>query len=273
MWAAGLDWRTVEPPIGEAYPDFPFPHDPANPVQGAFNAIDFACFAYYLDHTGPYAFALTSDPGEQFPARRSAWCLRSTFLGLIEGQRFTANATCNGAFIGFPYDLPSCSPPVDPNLGRCPALGAGGSGGGNLFAGNPIHVATGNKFQQATDFRAEGSFPLTFTRSYNSAASNALTGTLGHNWRHNYDRAIVPSTINGVVVHYWGDGKSHQWQNTGSGYTSASDRGASLVLTATGWTYRGEDDRSETYDLRGRLQTLRNRAGLTQALGYDAMGA
>lgn len=44
LWAAGLDWRTVAP-TGEAYPDFSFPHDPANIQQGARDAIDFACFA------------------------------------------------------------------------------------------------------------------------------------------------------------------------------------------------------------------------------------
>jgi len=54
--------------------------------------------------------------------------------------------------------------------------------------GNPIHVVTGNKYQQEADLPV---LPggLSFTRHYNSRDS--YTGALGPGWRHNYETNLV----------------------------------------------------------------------------------
>jgi len=56
-------------------------------------------------------------------------------------------------------------------------------------AGNPVHLATGNKFQQETDLAPlPGTLGLEFSRYYNSRLNDF--GTVGRGWRHSYDVAL-----------------------------------------------------------------------------------
>jgi len=60
-------------------------------------------------------------------------------------------------------------------------------------AGNPIQIASGNKFQREDDYQGAGAYPLTFSRFYNSQNSQ---------WRHTYSRSLKPATatLNGEAV-------------------------------------------------------------------------
>ncbi|HVG04102.1 MAG TPA: DUF6531 domain-containing protein, partial [Burkholderiaceae bacterium] len=56
-------------------------------------------------------------------------------------------------------------------------------------AGNPVHLATGNKFQHETDLAPlPGTLGLEFSRYYNSRLNDF--GTVGRGWRHSYDIAL-----------------------------------------------------------------------------------
>src|ERR1700761_1904465 len=71
------------------------------------------------------------------------------------------------------------------------ALDSTGGLSGTPMAGDPINTATGNKYEQDTDFR--GSPWLTFRRFYNSGAgmAGAIAQTnLGPQWRHSFDRSL-----------------------------------------------------------------------------------
>jgi len=59
------------------------------------------------------------------------------------------------------------------------------------FCGEPIALATGNKFEIEKDFSSAGSFPLGITRYYNSMVLAALPGMLGNHWRTNFDRSLT----------------------------------------------------------------------------------
>ena len=59
---------------------------------------------------------------------------------------------------------------------------------GTAMVGDPINAATGNKFEQITDF--ESSPWLSFRRFYNSQTL-VRPGSLGPNWRHSFDRTLV----------------------------------------------------------------------------------
>ncbi|MGH8174731.1 MAG: DUF6531 domain-containing protein, partial [Steroidobacter sp.] len=63
-----------------------------------------------------------------------------------------------------------------------------------LAVGNPIHVATGNKYQAESDFAPlPGALGLEFARHYNSEAVSRA-GVMGAGWRHSYEaRVHIPS--------------------------------------------------------------------------------
>jgi len=149
-------------------------------------------------------------------------------------------------------------PPLNENLGRpdfCPA-------------GNPINQRTGNKIQSETDYQGVGSFPLVFTRYYNSEAS-VLGARLGANWRHTFDRAV-----NAGVV-FRPDGKAFEYnQSTLASQPNITHKLEQLFSqsnTFSGWRFTNSDDDSvEIFDVKGTLQSITSRTGLVQTLSYDS---
>ena len=82
------------------------------------------------------------------------------------------------------------------NLGTCPL--------GFPYAGNPVHMGTGNKFELQRDFSLnQDSQLIHFSRYYNSS-SETQDGSLGLRWRHTFDRTIQmrqnPSVVTADVV-------------------------------------------------------------------------
>lgn len=89
----------------------------------------------------------------------------------------------------------SCSLPgyTDPVNGQCGppkctnnCSGAGGNGS------NPIHSASGSKFQRDVDFAGTGAFPLRVTRYYNSnRVIERKSIPVGVGWSHSYSGSIA----------------------------------------------------------------------------------
>ncbi|MCG8360299.1 MAG: DUF6531 domain-containing protein, partial [Kiloniellales bacterium] len=69
---------------------------------------------------------------------------------------------------------------------RCP--GSAQNDNGKTQVGNPIDVATGNKYQEVTDFSTPGPNSLAFTRYYNSFRTKP--GMLGYAWSTTFDRKL-----------------------------------------------------------------------------------
>lgn len=94
-------------------------------------------------------------------------------------------------------------PPVTAQGGVCspPALGAPCATGGittqgaaepapSLLLGNPVHLATGNKYQLDVDLPANPASPgLELVRHYNGLATGG--GALGRNWTLSYDTQLI----------------------------------------------------------------------------------
>jgi len=61
-------------------------------------------------------------------------------------------------------------------------------------AGNPINLASGNKYQRERDYRGTEPFPLVFERHYSSdarlIATPVNTPVLGERWRHGLERSV-----------------------------------------------------------------------------------
>ena len=163
--------------------------------------------------------------------------------------------------------------------------GFGGGAPGEPAAGNPVAVGTGVKWQWERDYDGDGAYPLHFVRTYNSLLTNG--SIVGNKWSHTYQSSIhvapaplgsdtTPATAVDAVLVQHGDGTYAQYARRGSAYVYESNLPEPLVrLTdssgnTAGWEVTRITDEVEHYDSDGRLQWVRNRAGLRHTLAYNA---
>lgn len=146
---------------------------------------------------------------------------------------------------------------------------------GKCMIGEPIDSATGNMFEQATDYETAGQNKLQFVRNYNSNAimtnPNTPARTMGINWRSIYDRYLtvaLPSTITAERA----DGQVLTFKFTGSAWVSDTDVDITLTQSGSIWTLTNRDDTVEMYSVTGTKGTLTSitvRGGYTQTLQYN----
>lgn len=136
--------------------------------------------------------------------------------------------------------------------------------------GNPINVATGNKYQAETDFTGGAHTGITLTRYYNSQ-DNTVT-QFGANWRSTWDREIVK--IDDTTVHVIRDnGRTYIFKQNGNGWNAGAGVTFSLSgSAASGWTVVDNDDNTETYSGAGSLQGIKARNGELTQLQYGSDG-
>lgn len=150
-------------------------------------------------------------------------------------------------------------------------------------AGNPISLATGNKYQRELDYQGAGPFPLQFVRHYNSQGlGDIVVPRLGRGWRHHYERQIgfVPLPGLSMAYAYRPDGRVDYFSLQDGRFVADADISNRLTrLTdaagqTTGWRYLATDDSDqiEHYDAAGRLVAITTRTGMTQTLTHDAHG-
>jgi len=105
-------------------------------------------------------------------------------------------------------------------------------------------------------------------------------GAVGVAWRHSYQRVIVRETT-ALITNAFAfrqDGRvltftkmNGQWY----GHADVNDRLQEVLDgggVQTGWKLILADDSTETFDLAGRLLTIRSRSGIEEVLGYDSCG-
>jgi RHS repeat-associated protein len=186
------------------------------------------------------------------------------------GQWFNAKAL--GAPIPVVPVVPSPGPVAnkpEPDTNKpCPC------GVGDLaMRGDPIDIATGNVYEQVTDYTTVGTNPLAFIRYYNSMASgNTPAKELGRNWRSNYDRHLRNVSATEADAER-PDGKVVSFVLVSGTWTPDSD--VDMTLTNSGGTYTLTDhgDTVETYTVSGGTGTLNSIAypnGYTQTLNYTS---
>ena len=104
----------------------------------------------------------------------------------LQGATFGISRICDGQLSSVP-----CAPPEDKSFGKqCPSD----------QVGNPISVATGNKYMEVADFATAGPDVLEFRRYYNSRDIKE-SAFFGFGWRSNYDRSVFlsPDGLNAYV--------------------------------------------------------------------------
>jgi RHS repeat-associated protein len=152
------------------------------------------------------------------------------------------------------------------------------------LVGNPINVATGNKYEEQTDF-SQGD--LAFVRYYNSDAS-ARTATLGTKWLSSYDRSLYffPITYNSSseveaptqMTVQRPDGQELTYNKTNGAWVSGSGSDVDDVLTevdnadgsVASWQLFVADARQyESYSATGQLQSISDESHVLMTLTYE----
>lgn len=151
-------------------------------------------------------------------------------------------------------------------------LGSGSPG--QCLCGDPIDPASGNVFEQSTDYETAGQNKLSFTRYYNSlgASSTTLAVSLGPNWRSTYDRYIQIASSTQAIVER-ANGQQLLFTLSGTTWTPDTDVDAKLSHSGTTWTFTDHDDTVESYTTNGAgtaaiLNSITLRNGYTQTLTY-----
>ena len=185
------------------------------------------------------------------------------------GFRFSAPIAQTGS--EFLHDAEACVMGLSfdaKNLGACT--------GPNQIAGNPVSIATGNKFQQEIDIAPAPLGTLGFQRYYNSVQIGSYA--LGLQWRHNYDRTATPAVVaaaGAIATVSRPDGKRFIFRRLGATWVPDHDVADQLLPVVdgnnslSGWRYLTTSDDTETYDAAGQLRSITARNGMTQTLVYS----
>ncbi|MBT8060845.1 MAG: hypothetical protein KJO33_14720, partial [Gammaproteobacteria bacterium] len=142
-----------------------------------------------------------------------------------------------------------------------------------ISAGNPVNIATGNKFHRASDATFPGGREI--TRFYNSADVSA--GAFGAGWRSRYSRKIAytasmtPREASISLIR--DDGSVNYWRVRDAEVVAPPDARGRLEIAREGGAIAGfryhERGRTETYGADGRLLLLERSSGERLAFDYD----
>jgi RHS repeat-associated protein len=163
----------------------------------------------------------------------------------------------------------------------CPAPGTGPAAEPDPFAasqpsqtmamqvGNPIHVATGNKYQREVDLQLPA-LGLSFVRHYNSRSRR--DGAMGHGWRHAFETTLKEA---GDVVRIWqADGRRIDFapiarQGSARKFRAVQHADGQLLADAGGYEWHAQDGRVLSFDRQRVLRRIRAADGRTLHLVRD----
>jgi YD repeat-containing protein len=156
---------------------------------------------------------------------------------------------------------------------RCPSLR------------HPVSLASGNKFLLQRDIQ---SGPIDFSRTYNSLSTRTgytelITGSpsgvmpLGIGWTFDYQQQIrLPSGSTTTAWSIRAGGRVLTFQLSGSMWDPEADVSDRLIElknssgVRTGWRYwDAAEERAETFDASGKLQSVRERDGAVRMVTYS----
>ena len=122
----------------------------------------------------------------------------------------------------------------------------------NLGAGNPVNLATGNKYQEAMDFPPQAG-GLALVRSYN--AQDGDSTSMGPGWRHSFDLHLrrLPQGLRITQA----DGSSIDFHpRAGRWARAVFGAHGVLELVRGGWVWHWPDHSTVTFDTAGRPTRL-----------------
>jgi RHS repeat-associated protein len=199
----------------------------------------------------------------------------------------------------------ACTSPAIMSLVGCTNGPRGPQGPPKVCTGDPINVATGGLYEEATDFTTHGQDTLALVRSYNSdvnfviyqssafsPATAPWQSRFGVAWRSQFDRFIEDvsglSSSSTQIDAIRGDGNPVRfvlssgiwyvayWNPATTSWSASTDprHDVDLRLTTDGtyWYIQDENDTIDQYDMTGKLVKISYRGGYYQTLTYDGSG-
>jgi len=144
---------------------------------------------------------------------------------------------------------------------------------GELCAGNPISIGTGNKHQVEIDYTDTRKGYLRLERHHNNYTWGSQ-GLFGSNWTSTFERRLsYHGGVPDLVTVRRENGLNYQYiKQTDGSWQSNTDTREKLIETASGWTYVSTDDETETYDVAGQLLSIEFVDGTIIALSYSSTG-
>lgn len=152
--------------------------------------------------------------------------------------------------------------------------------GPSLGVGNPINLATGNKYQREVDVAFAGAYTsLSLVRHYNS--QDERTGVFGKSWSSDIDSNIelvriyasqnpaagaTPEKTLRVVTA--ADGKRYEFEQKTAGWVATSNIAASLTETNSGFTFVDNSNIAHVFDTAGKLQKVTRQDGISTHYTY-----
>ena len=130
------------------------------------------------------------------------------------------------------------------------------------LVGNPINVATGNKYQAEFDYIGGSNTGLNFTRHYNSQGT--FGNDFGGHWSHTYE-AHLQKTYNGLNVFMMReDGQLITFNLVGSNWIADADISLKLFeLPTAEWVLTHNNGIVETFNSIGKLTSIKDKGKLT----------
>jgi RHS repeat-associated protein len=274
-------------------------------LAGSYSSAPVACTAWYqhwqayfanlaqygvkatVTYQAPY---VATNPSA--PTATSEQCATPVSMNgsqVVYSAYLQRTPACSGGNGFFNPNTDQCiAPPTDDtqnagNAGDCDGGVGNATDGvvecpGTVMVNDPINIATGNKFEQDTDFR--GSTWLTFRRFYNSVT--VASATLGPQWRHSFDRSLniqlsgSGGSTTPTIQLYRPDGSSEPFQKINGVWTANADMADTLTEqddangNPTGYTVFIAPRREyEQYSTSGLLQSITNAAGQMALLAYS----
>ncbi|HWL28495.1 MAG TPA: DUF6531 domain-containing protein, partial [Burkholderiaceae bacterium] len=169
-----------------------------------------------------------------------AACLALLLSASIVPSPAVAQGTCGPSPLGAPCEQGglAVSPATEPQI--------------NLGAGNPIHLVTGNKYQQETDLPANPDAPgIEVVRHYN--AMDLRVSPLGQGWHLSYDTRLY--AIGGRWQIVQADGSRITF--TGASGTPLPHARGVLSFDGVRWRWTWPDGRQLHFNAAGHLVRIR----------------
>lgn len=123
--------------------------------------------------------------------------------------------------------------------------------------GNPVNIATGNKFQEEHDLVVGALNPIVINRYYNSADEL---------WRHSYSTHLDINEGWITFVNY--DGRETKFADGPNGYSSNAGR-ETLAKNGNSWIYISQQNIAMTFNDQGKMTSIRHLDGETQNIEYS----
>ena len=123
--------------------------------------------------------------------------------------------------------------------------------------GNPINLATGNKYQEEQAFTLGQASTIKISQFYNS-----YYGT----WTHSYSDRLFINDNSAFLITY--DNSQTIFTLGAAGFTSKTDAGT-LAKNSSGWLYTSPFGSSQQFNADGRLIQIKNANGRITRISYN----